>query len=379
MGRWYNIYVKQAVEVDPLQPWYLRPLSHTVGRATTPLSAAIMGSTDFMRLGSLDPEKVQKIVDKHKKRLDHDDFELKVNLGASRPIDNLRRIWKNPHTSIPTKLWGTMSHPASELMSAMFRSDHYNPFAHSVTSYAPSEAVLRHELGHAEDFKSRDYPGLYMAGYSKIPFFNLYPEALASQYALDRAKEEDLSEEEIRRMNRILGAGYGTYVTSNLVPGGGLIGAAAGGIGGQVVGHFGQPFGSKDEEVQKRQKPSQKEKDLEVLHLPGGAQRKAASDTASASVKGTPLARNHPMPTRQQLRDHNIEARNYAIARMRNSILFGGGIGASVGSLGSYLVGADVLPAAAALGVLGAGAFGKHTYDTDTYVQHGLDQLVGRA
>lgn len=278
MGRWHDILTKQAVKVDPLEPWQQRPVSHTVGRLGAPLTSLITGSMDPMRLGSLDPKEVQKLVDKHKSKLDHDDFELKVNLGASRPWDNLKRIWKNPRTSTLSKLLSTAVHPQVEIMSALNRSDHYNPFAHSISLYSPSKEILRHELGHAEDFKNREYPGAYAAAYSMLPFFKLYPEALASRYAAVNAAADGVSEEDMKKLNRMMGGAYGTYLANEFIPGAGIAGSLLTAGGGQAIGYFAQPFGKRDSGISSGNKPSQKAKEVKVTQLPQPGSRKAAAE-----------------------------------------------------------------------------------------------------
>lgn len=254
--------IKQAMEVKEMGPLYQRPVSGTVGYSSAPVLSAITGSLDPFR-GGPSKNDLKDVLEYYGDKLDLPGLPLRVNLGEGHPIDDITRTWKNPNTSILTKLLGTVSAPISGASAALNRSDHYNPMAHSVTVFSKNRTILDHEMGHAKDFKERTYPGLYMlarAAPGVGPGVGLYQEALASNSAADAAKERGESPGSQQTAQRLLGGAFGTYVGHALkkllklpdvvlergkrsfnLPVYALGGAAL----GQAVGHYAQPFGNK--------------------------------------------------------------------------------------------------------------------------------------
>ena len=240
--------VKSALDVFDREPMYKRPVSSTVGRAMSPLVALALGTTAPFRPGAYkDSERLKKLLEHASADEDLDD--LAVSLGGGRPIEELKRIFKNPRTSLLTKAYGSASWPIVQLMTVLQRADHYDPFAHMVVQYNDDPAVLAHELGHARDFAGRKYPGLYTAG-RVLPPIALYQEGRASKLALkdilESAKTDgEISEEGIRqarRANRVLSGGFGSYA-GNLLSSLGLpIGPIGGALVGQASGAVSQPF-----------------------------------------------------------------------------------------------------------------------------------------
>lgn len=203
--------------------------------------------------------------------------EARFSAGGSEVLENLGRVWSRPGISLPGRLLGTVGSPAADLSSALTRSDHYNPWAHTVTSYSNEPAIQAHELGHAQDFAEKNHPLLYQLAYN-LPFVNLYHEAKASQNAMpilrkalkkrlkakteaggSRAVLDDqmLADSSTSRVNRILSGSYGSYIGAALAningvpPALGRYLGIPGALIGQLVGHFGKPWGELNDDERK--------------------------------------------------------------------------------------------------------------------------------
>lgn len=209
---------KQALSVRPEDPMYMRPVSGLLGRVLgSPMTALTLLSTAPFKPGpdeeSQHIKNVLKGLSKDKLLEDH-----VVNLNDVHPLENLGRVWSNKRTSIGTKLLGSLLSPLGDLQAALGRSDHYNPYADSSTIFTNAPGILAHELGHAKDFNSGDYPGLYALG-RMTPLVNLgvipYQEYAASQNAMkDLSKNKKISDEELAQAGSTLQAGYNSYLGS---------------------------------------------------------------------------------------------------------------------------------------------------------------------
>lgn len=182
-----------------------------------------------------------------------------VYLGGPRFFRELKRTLTNPRTSIAGKALGTLALPAHYFSTALTRGSSYNPFSNSTYLYGDSPAVLSHELGHALDFNASKVPQ-YEPGKNKlltwlhrqgkglgrdlytlagpIPGVNLLHEANANQRS-ERALRKVLGDkpgklnEILHERQKVLPAGYGSYVGNTLAgPGGALAGL----IGGKAYG-----------------------------------------------------------------------------------------------------------------------------------------------
>ena len=136
------------------------------------------------------------------------------------------------------KLVGTVLWPLGELVRALMRADCYDPFAHTVILYHDDPALLTHELGHAQDFAQRTWRFLYILARVLLPPVLFYQEWLASRKGIANLNQRGLYHE-VQRANRILLAGFGSYLGSALWGGGAVIGAVL----GQLAGAFEMPFG----------------------------------------------------------------------------------------------------------------------------------------
>ncbi len=167
------------------------------------------------------------------------------------------RVWHNPRTTVLGKLVGTVGAPLGSLLTPLTRGSHYNPEADSAAIYADEPAISSHELGHAIDFNkvgpTTQQTGLarfgralgrdaYRAAY--LPVLNLYHEAEANRHsrdALERGMADDPKQLQqlTEDRNRILPAGYGSYIGSaaNTLAGGALpFAPLAGMLGGKAYG-----------------------------------------------------------------------------------------------------------------------------------------------
>lgn len=229
---------KHAIRIEPPRPVYLRPVSSTIGRLTSALNMLplLHPEIPFKRFTKPKLQEMQKVVDlyrnllKEKEDTDNPD-DLTVYLGASRPLDQLKKLWKRKEISIPSKLLSTAQHPLRHLLTAAFRADHYDPLSRTATVYNAEPGILAHELGHDVDFSRRRSKLLHLLAYiAGAPFTPLYYEAQATQIAtkvlkneLDKvrglqaigeATPEDVAklEKQFRRMGNILAPAYGSYV-----------------------------------------------------------------------------------------------------------------------------------------------------------------------
>lgn len=91
-----------------------------------------------------------------------------------------------------------------------FGGDNYNPYSNTINIYSDIPAIALHEGGHAKDFAQREWKGTYAFLYL-VPFFNLYPEALATSDALSYLRAgQDLAHQ--KQGYNVLYPAYGTYV-----------------------------------------------------------------------------------------------------------------------------------------------------------------------
>jgi hypothetical protein len=248
---------KSAVEVFEDKPMWQRPVSSTVGRLTSPLVALMLGVPAAVKPGPT-KEDLENVSSRYED--DMDDIELAMYPNYVNPLENIKRIWKRRKLGLTGKLLGTILQPTNAISAALGRADHYDPFAHSVTSFISDPAIEAHELGHAKDFQERKLKTLYTLARA------LPPVMLAQEYEASRravpyliAKMDaegvpkDKQREVISSVNRKLGAAFGSYL--------GSVGLGPTAIaGGHIVGKTAQPFGSVEEEVKEEAANKEKEK-----------------------------------------------------------------------------------------------------------------------
>ena len=197
------------VSIIDRQPMWMRPISATVGRLAAPATALVLGSLAMFKPGPKSTDLEVQEVALGFARASRDDV-LELQLGSSMPLRNIERIWNRQGIGVIGKLLGTLLWPINETFKALFRADSYDPFAHSVALYHNDRALLAHELGHGEDFSNRRWRVLYAFG-RYFPPILLYQEWLASTYGV-RNLNERLLGQHVRRANRVLSGGFGSYV-----------------------------------------------------------------------------------------------------------------------------------------------------------------------
>lgn len=204
------------VDVIPPKPWYYRPVSALLRRTLgIPFSTLMLGHPE-LALRSWSPEHVKQIKKTLKTLekfygLSKDD--IKVYLGSDRPLARLKRIWKNPHTSVAGKAFFTLVYPLTVLgmlAQSFVGGGAYDPGSHSIVVYGPNEAVAAHELGHAIDFLSKGSPTLYSLA-NLIPFVTPYQEYKATQIASSPLKMDP-------SQKKLLRAAFTTYANRALAP-----------------------------------------------------------------------------------------------------------------------------------------------------------------
>jgi hypothetical protein len=328
--------IKQA-KMDVVEnPWYTSPVSQTVGQLGTPITSLFLGTTAPMGAGP-GKEDVEKILKAYGSEADinvkgEDKFPLQVQLGSSNPINNIQRTWQNPNTNVLSKLYGTSMWPILETLKALTRGDSYDPFAHSIASYQKEPSVLRHELGHASDFSKRDWPGAYAAlrdprllgQLAAIP--TLFQEGNASSSAGQHSLKEKLSPDAIARMNRILTAGFGSYIAG---PPGALV--------GQAVGALAHPWAkAPPEKEHKPKKEKHKEKAAAFADDFVGPVAGGLSGALIGALAGMPISDAMYKPTEEERRKAYLEGK--PITNLLPGLLMGGGVGGVLGMGAGALV-----------------------------------------
>jgi hypothetical protein len=120
---------------------------------------------------------------------------------------NIHPVWRYP-VGFLTWLGYTI------LPGRFFGGDNYNPFSNTINLYSDLTPIAYHESGHAQDFARQEYKGTYAVLYS-VPFFNLYPEAVASSTALSYEETYRPADEQ-KQACRLLYPAYATYVGGNI-------------------------------------------------------------------------------------------------------------------------------------------------------------------
>lgn len=130
----------------------------TIGRIhpDSLFGAALLAPTAPIRhLRGLDAQQAERLVAAADKDFGDDLDGVKVRVGGGDVIGDVRRVLARKDNTVLDKFVGVPVSIMAGGMTALSRGDHYNPFAHTVTSYSGDPAVLAHELGHAADFGKR--------------------------------------------------------------------------------------------------------------------------------------------------------------------------------------------------------------------------------
>lgn len=147
---------------------------------------------------------------------DHELGDTMIRVNAYSPGDEWHRTFSNrnihPVWRYPFGFFAWVGYAI--LPGRFFGGDNYNPYSNTINLYSDLKPIALHEAGHAQDFARRHYKGTYAVLYM-VPFFDLYPEAVASSTALSYEETyRPLAEQ--KQACRLLYPAYGTYVGGNL-------------------------------------------------------------------------------------------------------------------------------------------------------------------
>ena len=133
-----------------------------------------------------------------------------VRLGYSRVLHDTYRLFTDDNVKnislVGRLLLGVPTTLVAGLLGKFTRTDYYNPFTKTVTLYSDVPAIVRHELGHAKDFQSGNYPSLYALARGILPI-TWYQELKASWIA-----HRSLNAEQKGQTGRYLMPAFATYL-----------------------------------------------------------------------------------------------------------------------------------------------------------------------
>jgi hypothetical protein len=141
---------------------------------------------------------------------------VKVRLNGYSVGDEWRRAMRNRSVGFGWRYTlGVYSCIVYTIMPGrFFGGDSYSPYSNTINIYSDIPVVAFHEGGHAKDFARREYRGTYAFAYA-IPFFNLYPEALATSDALSYVRDGQPLYLQQQGYN-VLYPAYGTYIGGDI-------------------------------------------------------------------------------------------------------------------------------------------------------------------
>lgn len=230
--------IKRAVNIVqyPYNPVPRDALGKNLHRTTNALNMALFGGPAGLlqqamiaqdRLGDwlTTPDEAQhrKAVKRMEKHFGPELADVDLRLGHQNLLTDWKRTWQNKHTTIPTKLFGTLTAPLTTLQTAFSRASHYNPITNTAVVYNDLPDVTSHELGHAADFnkKPKWLRELYMhAGLPDRAMLGVGPLTLWQEIAANRNVNKSLrhlpkSEQRAHEAEawRRLTPAFSTYVT----------------------------------------------------------------------------------------------------------------------------------------------------------------------
>ena len=137
---------------------------------------------------------------------------VKVRLNQYAPGGEWSRLFRNKSVGRGWRYTlGLLSCAFYTLLpQRIFGGDNYNAYTDTISLYSDVPAVSLHEGGHAKDFASRTWKGTYAFAYA-LPFFALYPEALATGDAVGYLRDQPDVKAEKKSYHTLYPA-YGTYI-----------------------------------------------------------------------------------------------------------------------------------------------------------------------
>ena len=142
--------------------------------------------------------------------------DVKVRLNSCNVPGELKRTLRNKSVGAGWRYtFGMLAWIQYTILPGrFFGGDNYNPYSNTINLSSDSPAIALHEAGHAKDFARRKHKGTYAFAYM-LPFFNLYPEAVATRDALGYLRTNETLEDQKEGYNTLYPA-YGTYLGSNV-------------------------------------------------------------------------------------------------------------------------------------------------------------------
>lgn len=141
---------------------------------------------------------------------------VKVRVNAYSVRDEWRRTFRNKAVGAGWRytfgFWSWLMYTI--LPGRFFGGDCYNPYSNTINLYSDIPAITLHEAGHSRDFAEREWKGTYSFMYM-LPFFALYPEAIATRDALSYLRSEQGLDLQKQGYN-VLYPAYGTYLGGSI-------------------------------------------------------------------------------------------------------------------------------------------------------------------
>jgi hypothetical protein len=231
---------KSAVEVTtPKNLEWLAGAS--VGRAKSVLPSLLIGQERALSMmDESDETEHQRYIKPMNRKFKKELGDVKIRLGGTNTIDDLKRIWHNERTTPLGKLLGYATILPSNIGASLGRSSHYNPLTNSATVYGNIGSISAHELGHAADFNTvrsgkksdlwnRTKRDLYTVGRMPEAYLGLrsgpftHWTEVAANRNVDKALSKHRNKAERRKMKaeawRRLAPAYSTYGTATALGG----------------------------------------------------------------------------------------------------------------------------------------------------------------
>jgi len=159
----------RVVDYSDNSPENISPISDTIGKLNSIRNAMLLWDTAPMKTWASAKEdgtydKIIGAIKDYEKA--YPDLNTTVYLGASPHYHDRLKDAFDPDSgkSIMERISNVLLPPIlmSDVGAAAAHSDHYNPFADSISVYSPEESTIRHELGHALD-RHQNYGGSGLA------------------------------------------------------------------------------------------------------------------------------------------------------------------------------------------------------------------------
>jgi len=187
-------------------------LANTVGIVPGLIPAIAVGqekALDFYKQPDLEEVKARFAKIKDDPRL----ANVKVRLGYSDPVDDIRGIFARDDINLPGKIFRSGAGAIASLVTAAARGSHYNPFTNNISVYGSSPEVMAHEIGHALDF-NRSEDGKVIRVLGRPVLDKLLPGLIGTQILESAAntEAEKIYEGDPRELRRRLWPARSTYL-----------------------------------------------------------------------------------------------------------------------------------------------------------------------